>query len=1078
MVGENHMHPEIWDEASKVIAEAHAFALECGFANMGEQFEAEASILQAKVNETSEAVCATITLKIEQKVTMTREAFRGTLSVTNGNETTAMRDVRLKLRVRDAEGNVATSHEFTITAESLTGFEGETSLTDAWTLAANAKGVATILFIPTKYAAPTEPVNWSFGGELTYIDPYSGLEVTRELSDVTLTVNPSPILDLTYFLQRDVLADDPLTDEIEPSKEAEFALLIKNKGYGDATDVRIVTSQPEIIRNDRNVKCSFDIVASQLNGKDKVLALKGESVKNNIGAIPAGSTTYAQWWLVSDMLGHFVNYNVEATHVTNYGNPDLTLLDEVTIHELIHSIELTSDDKPLRGFLVNDIADANDYPDMLYLTDGEVLTVGGAEEVVVEKKSATESIITVTPKMSGWVYANLIDPVRGVTDIQKIVRQSDGKEIPLQNFWQTDRTLRDGLEPLYENRLHLADEFASAEQQSYVITYNPTPDILLAVQEITPIPAEGQVIFEPLTPVNVTFTKPVDPATFTTDDISIAIQGIKQDVSTVAISTEDNRTFSLDLSRFTANTPNGYYQLTVQTAGINDAEGFSGKDGKTVGWVFYRDGRAQLTMRVYPENSGTITRTSPDEIVGYESILHLNASANEGYEFTSWTLNGKSISTEPLLEIKALSDLDIVANFREMNYSVTIETAGSGGSIVGAGSGRYEYGTQLSLTAVPLEDYVLKAWKVDGVTIENTNETLNFTVRSAQTITAVFEREFYRQSMTLEKGWNWVSSYISESWPKELFNSYANRIVGQFDELISDPEFGLIGGLDGLTSGVAYKMEVQERFTTNLRGHLFTTSQNLKRGWNWIAYPWTEARLVSVTIGNADEGDYLVSQRGFTEYADGYWEGSLNTLTPGEGYLYRSVSEKSLNFDFSELPADSRTMRVYAPGKQFVKGFVDVNAYPNTMSVTARLYQNGMDMTDGNYVIYAMDGDELRGVGELVGSNYYLTVYGDQPVDITFLVIDANTGESFLANEHLTFRDDVVGSRRQPFAISFGETTGIVEVEKGLQRIGNTVYDLQGRKVDTQSPLFNSRTNKGVYIVNGHKIVNGKYLKK
>ena len=54
-----------------------------------------------------------------------------------------------------------------------------------------------------------------------------------------LTVKPSPELDLTYFMQRDILGDNALTpDVIEKSVPAEFALLINNKGNGEATNVR------------------------------------------------------------------------------------------------------------------------------------------------------------------------------------------------------------------------------------------------------------------------------------------------------------------------------------------------------------------------------------------------------------------------------------------------------------------------------------------------------------------------------------------------------------------------------------------------------------------------------------------------------------------------------------------------------------------------------------------------------------------------------------------------------------------------------------------------------------------------
>ena len=146
--------------------------------------------------------------------------------------------------VKDEEGNTATAHEFQINNESLDGFTGD--LDGEWELAAGGKGTATILFIPTKYAAPTSDKLYSFGGSLSYLDPNTGLTVTRDLDPVTLTVKPSPNLDLTYFMQRDIYGDDPLTKNVvEPIVPAEFALLINNVGYGDATNVRMTTQQPE-----------------------------------------------------------------------------------------------------------------------------------------------------------------------------------------------------------------------------------------------------------------------------------------------------------------------------------------------------------------------------------------------------------------------------------------------------------------------------------------------------------------------------------------------------------------------------------------------------------------------------------------------------------------------------------------------------------------------------------------------------------------------------------------------------------------------------------------------------------------
>lgn len=114
-------------------------------------------------------------------------------------------------------------------------------------------------------------------------------------------------------------------------------MLIHNTGAGDATNVNIVTDQPEIIDNEKGLNIQFELLSSQLNGEDHSLALGG-SVATDFGTIEAGKTAYAQWWFTSTLLGHFTKYDVKATHVSSFDNPDLSLLDQVTIHELIRSV--------------------------------------------------------------------------------------------------------------------------------------------------------------------------------------------------------------------------------------------------------------------------------------------------------------------------------------------------------------------------------------------------------------------------------------------------------------------------------------------------------------------------------------------------------------------------------------------------------------------------------------------------------------------------------------------------------------------------------------------------------------------
>ena len=1036
-------------------------------------------------NESSQSVCSTITLKLSQTMTMTRQAFRGTLTVFNGNASGAMRDVRLSLTVTDPNGKIASSHEFQINAESLDGFTGEVDLTSGWTLAANSTGTATVLFIPTKFAAPTEPVEWSFGGTLSYIDPFTGLEVTRDLYPVTLTVKPSPELDLTYFMQRDVFGDDPMTlDVVEPMIPAEFALLINNKGYGDATNVRMVTQQPEIIENEKGLHIDFELISSQVNGGDAALSF-GQNIANDFGTIPAHSQIYAQWWLQSSLLGHFTEYDVKATHVTSYGNEDLSLLGDVTIHELIRGFYTATNEhgQTQRAFLVNDIPDANDLPDKLYFTNGDTARVSIATTATIERTSPTTCLLTITPSTTGWNYGSLIDPTHGYADLKSIVRQSDGKELGNSRFWQTDRTLLDGKDWLYEYRLHFVDEFADGSPITYKLTFDPVPDQPLEVSSIGTIPEEGKVAEAPIDQLTIVFNKTIDAKTFTSDDISYAVQGVKQDVSMINILSEDNQSFTLDLTSLNEQLGNGYYTLSVQTADITDAEGYKGKTGKQVGWIMFRGGLVQLLTSAYPEKSGTVTRKaaepanarrldSSDEdpnTAKYGSTVILVAEPSEGYEFTNWTLNGEVVSTDVEFETTALGDMNIVANFKKKSYMVDIAATTENGRIEGTATGIYEHGTEIELEAVPATDFKFTNWTVNGETVETDGNTLTLTADKVLNIDATFIREYYRQSMTFAKGWNWISAYLGESLDVSDFIGFTNRIVSQTEELTHDPEYGMVGNLKNLSAGKAYKIEANNQFTNSFRGHLYdmsTSPISLYKGWNWIAFPYTENTHLTA-VSNADEGDFITSQTGFAEYADGNWEGTLDTLIPGNGYLYKSATEKDLSFDFSET-ASSRAKVQTATAQPSGGSIIDIHRYPNTMNMTIQLFRDGMSVSTDEYNIYAMAGSEIRGVGIQVGDKHYLTVYGSEPVKISFIIESTETGETYEAKEVLKFQDDVVGSRKNPFALNIGNATGIDIV--GSDKRPMMVYSLQGVLISRDATLkILHNLPKGVYIINGQK---------
>lgn len=788
----NRVHALALKSCIEFIGEAEQEAMDLGYESTGELWEKELAVVTKNAMEGATAVCATISLQLSQSMVMTRQAFRGTLTVYNGHKSVPMENVRLHLNVFNERGLLATSREFQINAESLSGFEGEVKLDSGWELGAEETGTATVLFIPTKYAAPDVAVEYSFGGTLTYVDPFSGLEVTRDLYPVTMEVRPSPELNMTFFMQRDVLGDNPLTaDVVEPSVPSEFALLIENAGNGDASNVRMNTGQPEIVENEKGLLVDFELLSSTVNGKECTMALGG-SVPAVIGNIPAHATTYVQWMLRSSLLGHFTDYSVAATHISSYGNEDLSLLGDVSVHELIRSLSLTNNGKPVTAWLVNDIADADDNPDIIYFSNGctEDVSVFERESISIVGQNEFSYLLSVNADHKGWWYGQIPDPTAGCARITRIVRQSDDTEIDLRNFWQTEYTLRDGKEPLREYLIHFADDIV-ALSENYILTFEPLPDDILAVESFqgTETDNVSGIHESPVKNVVVKFNKVIDASTFAAEDMKLTCRGIDIDMSSVSISSDDNITFVIDLSSVTAS--DGYYVLTVQTADITDAEGFNGQNGKSSDWTQFKDGLVVVKAAAVPAEGGSVSSREPSKVfakssqanndassdlelhVQYNTRKVLLAEASEGYAFTGWYLNDQLMSAEPSYSSVFIDNTELTAKFERQYFDLLMEYDEAAGTVEGGGSGKYMFGTELSFKAVPAPGCRFFYWTVDRDSIVR-SVSLDLRLARNMTVRPLFLKE-HLSGKCGEVSWELVLSESLQS------PSYKLNIIGQGD---------------------------------------------------------------------------------------------------------------------------------------------------------------------------------------------------------------------------------------------------------------------------------------------------------
>ncbi|MDB6140139.1 MAG: hypothetical protein JWO94_3211, partial [Verrucomicrobiaceae bacterium] len=428
-------------------------------------------------------VCATVKLSLTQDLVLTRQGFEATLELTN-KQGTALTNIGFTMDVRDALNRPA-NDRFGVTNLPLTGF---TAIDGTGLLAATSTGDSTWRLVPTDDAAPASDQTYYVGGQITYTE--NGRPLTIPVSNVPIRVRPNAQIKALYFHQRDVFSDDPHTDAIEPSQPFYLGIMLQNIGNGDAGQLKLTSGQPRIVDNEKGLLIDFRVTGSALNGQPQA-----PSLTMDFGTLAAQSRKVGLWTLESSLQGLFTDYSASFQSLDSNGDPRLSILKSVEIHEMNHLVEVggaLADGLP--DFLCNDVPDINDFPDTLYTSDGQVLPVAlvtqAATAALVTDAQLSIQLNATMPPNGGWGYLRVADPGAGSYQLVSMVR-ADGTAIPVgKNTWQTDRTfIGQGQPPRYENFLHLLDAGGSGQ---YTLTYQRRiADTVPPVSQVSALPAQS-----------------------------------------------------------------------------------------------------------------------------------------------------------------------------------------------------------------------------------------------------------------------------------------------------------------------------------------------------------------------------------------------------------------------------------------------------------------------------------------------------------------------------------------------------------------------------------------------------------
>ncbi len=146
----------------------------------------------------------------------------------------------------------------------------------------------------------------------------------------------------------------------------------------------------------------------------------------------------------------------------------------------------------------------------------------------------------------------------------------------------------------------------------------------------------------------------------------------------------------------------------------------------------------EITATTNPTGAGGIEGAGT---YSYGSTCTLTVTPNPGYTFVNWTKDGEEVSTNVSFEFTVTEDAAYVANFSVDGYTITVMANPADAGTV-TGTGTYDYGTSITLTATAEEGYTFLNWTKDGEVV-STSPNYTITVTEDATYVANFEINSY-----------------------------------------------------------------------------------------------------------------------------------------------------------------------------------------------------------------------------------------------------------------------------------------------------------------------------------------------
>lgn len=312
-------------------------------------------------------------------------------------------------------------------------------------------------------------------------------------------------------------------------------------------------------------------------------------------------------------------------------------------------------------------------------------------------------------------------------------------------------------------------------------------------------------------------------------------------------------------------------------------------------------------------------------------------------------------------------------------------------------------------------------------------------VTSAKIFNAIDKVE---QQLAIRKGWNWISTNVVNSSPSLLDQIVLGLETGGIiiKSKTAFTNYSAVnsswsGALTSINQHSMYLIRSGQPKSVKVIGSTAKPVDypiTINSGWNWIGYvpqfvtPVKEA-LSSI---NAVEGDQIKGQIGFATYSGGSWNGSLQYLVPGQGYMFNSATESTRTLTYPSQYISKLNVKRKLTNDQVMYWTYNEYEFPQNMTVTAIVKIDDLEIADKNLQVAAFIDNRCRGTINLIldpiTNRYYayVTILGDGVTDlnkeITFKCYDPATGKELVADNTLRYiSDSNYGEATNPHVLEF-----------------------------------------------------------